>query len=142
MTQDNKNRAIFATKFGAIATTVGSAVGLGNIWRFPYEAGMHGGGAFMLCYLAFVFLIGVPVLCAEFAMGRGTRSNIFGAYHKLKPQQNWHLTGYIGIIASILIISFYSVVAGWTVEYCISSALGKLDFADKETGHGQFLEMT
>lgn len=142
MTQDNKNRAIFATKFGAIATTVGSAVGLGNIWRFPYEAGVHGGGAFMLCYLAFVFLIGVPVLCAEFAMGRGTRSNIFGAYHKLKPQQNWHLTGYIGIIASILIISFYSVVAGWTVEYCISSAVGKLDFADKETGHGQFLEMT
>ena len=71
-----KGRAVFATRFAAIATTVGSAVGLGNIWRFPYEAGIHGGGAFLICYLIFVILIGVPVLCAEFCMGRGTRSNI------------------------------------------------------------------
>lgn len=80
---DINERAVFATRFGAIATTVGSAVGLGNIWRFPYRAGVHGGGAFMICYLIFVFLIGVPLLCAEFCMGRGTRSNIFGAYRKL-----------------------------------------------------------
>lgn len=135
-------RAVFATKFGAIATTVGSAVGLGNIWRFPYEAGAHGGGAFMICYIAFVLLIGVPLLCAEFAMGRGTHSNIFGAYRTLKPRQNWHIAGYIGIVASLMILSFYSVVAGWTVEYSISSAFGTLDFSSTATGHNQFLELT
>lgn len=74
MTQkkNSRDRAVFATRFGAIATTVGSAVGLGNIWRFPYEAGIHGGGAFLICYMAFVFLIGIPVICAEFCMGRQT----------------------------------------------------------------------
>ncbi len=68
---DNKNtRAVFTTRIGAVAAAVGSAVGLGNIWRFPYEAGSHGGGAFMLCYIAFIFPIGFPVICAEFIMGR------------------------------------------------------------------------
>jgi len=138
----NNERAIFATKFGAIATTVGSAVGLGNIWRFPYEAGIHGGGAFLLCYMAFVFMIGVPVICAEFCMGRHTRSNIFGAYRKLKLGSPWYLAGYIGIFASILILSFYSVVAGWTIEYCLSSVFGQLNFTDAMTGHNQFISMT
>ncbi len=113
---NDNTRAQFGTKLGAIATTVGSAIGLGNIWRFPYEAGTHGGGAFMLCYLFFIFAIGVPVLCAEFAIGRGTRSNIFGAYRKLSPKSKLYMVGYLGIIASILILSFYSAVAGWTVE--------------------------
>ncbi|MEZ3551288.1 MAG: sodium-dependent transporter [Muribaculaceae bacterium] len=140
--QKNNDRAVFATKFAAIATTVGSAIGLGNIWRFPYEAGIHGGGAFMICYLAFVFIIGVPVLCAEFCMGRQTRSNITGAYNKLAPGSKWHLAGYIGILASVLILSFYSVVAGWTIEYCVSSMFGSLDFSDRETGHEQFMQLT
>lgn len=135
--QNKKERAVFATKFAAVATTVGSAVGLGNIWRFPYEAGIHGGGAFLICYMAFVFLIGVPVLCSEFIMGRQTRSNIFGAYRKLHPRRPWYLAGYIGILASLLILSFYSVVAGWTIEYFTSSFLGNLDFSDTATGHGQ-----
>lgn len=142
MKTDSNNRAVFATRFGAVATTVGSAVGLGNIWRFPYEAGQHGGGAFMICYMAFVFVIGVPLLCAEFSMGRGTRSNIFGAYRKLRPGRNWHLAGYNGIIASMLILSFYSVVAGWTVEYSLASLLGRLDFSSEAVGHGQFLKLT
>ena len=138
----NGGRAVFATRFGAIATTVGSAVGLGNIWRFPFEAGVHGGGAFLICYIAFIFLMGVPLLCAEFAMGRGTRSNVFGAYHKLKPTHRWRLAGYIGIVASLMILSFYSVVAGWTIEYTVSSALGNLSFTDKAVGHEQFLRLT
>ncbi len=135
-------RAVFNTKFGAIATTVGSAVGLGNIWRFPYEAGVHGGGAFMICYLIFVILIGVPLLCAEFCMGRGTRSNIFGAYKKLGGGRLSHVAGPLGILASLLILSFYSVVAGWTVEYCLSSLTGGLDFSNREIGHGQFMDLT
>ena len=142
MTKKTENRAVFNSKFAAIATTVGSAVGLGNIWRFPYEAGTHGGGAFLICYFAFVLLLGVPVLCAEYSMGRATRSNIFGAYRQLAPGQKWQFSGYLGIIASLLILSFYSVVAGWTVEYCISSATGSLDFSNPEAEHSQFMALT
>lgn len=142
MNRNNNERAVFATKFAAIATTVGSAVGLGNIWRFPYEAGVHGGGAFLLCYMLFVFLLGVPVLCAEFCIGRATRSNIFGAYRSLAPKGIWHWSGYIGIVASLMILSFYSVVAGWTVEYFISSVTGQLDFSATTTGHSQFSDLT
>ncbi len=137
---NDNTRAQFGTKLGAIATTVGSAIGLGNIWRFPYEAGTHGGGAFMLCYLFFIFAIGVPVLCAEFAIGRGTRSNIFGAYRKLSPKSKLYMVGYLGIIASILILSFYSVVAGWTVEYFIQSATGGMDFSSTEEYHAHFTD--
>lgn len=138
----NGSRAMFATKIGAIAATVGSAVGLGNIWRFPYEAGVHGGGAFMICYMVFLFLICVPVLIAEFFIGRATRSNIFGAYRSVAPGKKLYFAGYIGIVASLLILSFYSVVAGWTIEYCISSITGALDFSNPKVGHDQFLALT
>lgn len=138
----NKERAVFATKFGAIATTVGSAVGLGNIWRFPYEAGVHGGGAFMICYIIFVLCIGIPLLIAEFIMGRGTRSNVFGAYRKLSPGSRWDLFGILGIIASLLIMGFYAVVAGWTAEFCLASVAGELNFLNEESSHETFLELT
>ena len=138
----NKERAVFATKFGAVATTVGSAVGLGNIWRFPYEAGVHGGGAFMICYIIFVLCIGIPLLIAEFIMGRGTRSNVFGAYRKLSPGSRWDLFGILGIIASLLIMGFYAVVAGWTAEFCLASVAGELNFLNEESSHETFLELT
>lgn len=141
MTHINK-REVFGSKFAAIATTVGSAVGLGNIWRFPYEAGTHGGGAFMLCYLCFIFLLGVPLLCAEYSMGRATRSNIFGAYRKLSPKKKWYITGYLGIFTSLMILSFYSVVAGWTVEYCVMSVGNIFNFSDASYGHEQFQSLT
>ena len=140
--KSKKTRVQFATRLGVIATTVGSAVGLGNIWRFPYEAGTHGGGAFMLCYIFFIFIIGVPVICAEFLMGRGTRSNIFGAYRKLAPKGKWFYAGYMGILASILILSFYSVVAGWTLEYFVQSVSGSLDLATMEDYHLRFDEFS
>lgn len=136
------SRAVFVTRFGALAATVGSAVGLGNIWRFPYEAGTHGGGAFIIFYIAFVFMLGIPVLCAEFFMGRATRSNVFGAYRKLAPGKPWYLAGYIGISASLLILSFYSVVAGWTLEYFSMSITGNLDFTGSAEGHSRFVELT
>ena len=136
------NRAVFATKIGAVATTVGSAVGLGNIWRFPYEVGVHGGGAFLICYLFFVVIIGLPLLCAEFLMGRGTRSNVFGAYNKLSPGSKWYYLGILGIIASLLIISFYAVVAGWTAEFCLASISGQLNYSTAEEGHSAFMALT
>lgn len=116
---------------GVIATTVGSAVGLGNIWRFPYEAGTHGGGAFLLCYLFFIFVIGIPVICSEFVMGRAARSGILGSFRHHSGGRRWDWIGYCSILAAILILSFYSVVAGWTMEYTYESAVGRLgDVAD------------
>lgn len=140
--ETTKGRAVFATKIGAVATTVGSAVGLGNIWRFPYEAGVHGGGAFLLCYLVFVFLIGIPLLTSEFVMGRGTRSNVFGAYRKLAPGTRWDLFGVLGIVSSLLIISFYAVVAGWTAEFCLASISGDLNYASTDARHEGFMQLT
>lgn len=138
----NSNRAVFGSKLAAIVTTVGSAVGLGNIWRFPYEAGSHGGGAFLLCYFSFAILIGLPVLIAEFIMGRASRSNAVGSYEILSKQKFWRFTGYISVSASILIIGFYCVVGGWTLEYCLESLFGIVDFTSPEEGHRQFIEMT
>ncbi len=136
----DQQRIQFNTRLGAIATTVGSAIGLGNIWRFPYEAGTHGGGAFMLCYIGFIIILGIPVVVAEFMMGRGTGLNVFGAFRKLAPGTSWHYLGYVGILASLMILSFYSVVAGWTVEYCWQSAIGALDFETADEYHAHFDE--
>lgn len=126
MSTTKKQRAQFATKFGVIATTVGSAVGLGNIWRFPYEAGTHGGGAFMLCYIAFVILLGIPVILSEFVLGRRTHANFFGCFRKLRASRGWYALSYMGIIASLMIASFYAVVAGWTIKYTQLAVTGQL----------------
>lgn len=134
----HSGRAQFATRLGVIATTVGSAVGLGNIWRFPYEAGAHGGGAFLLIYIGFIFLVGVPVIVAEFVMGRHTRSNIFGAFRKLSRHRAWAVMGYMCIMAGVLILSFYSVVAGWTLEYFTQSITGGLAEATSAERHAAF----
>ena len=142
MTDKIRTRAVFASRFAAVATTVGSSVGLGNIWRFPYEAGECGGGAFMLCYVAFVCLLGVPLLCAEFCMGRGTRSNVVGAYRKMERGVPWHVVGYLGVLASVLILSFYSVVAGWTLEYLVQSVRTAFSLSSGQDGHAEFVSLT
>lgn len=117
----NAKRATFTTRFGAIAAAVGSAVGLGNIWRFPYEAGTHGGGAFMLIYMLFIFIIGIPVITAEFIIGRRSGANVYGAFRRLPGGRGWRVIGFIGILSSLMILSFYSVVAGWTADYIFRS---------------------
>ena len=129
------NRALFVTKFGGILAAVGSAVGLGNVWRFPYETGSHGGAAFLLIYLACVLLLGTPLLLAELSLGRATHCNPAGAFRKLKPGGQWHLLGYAGALCMILIIAFYSVVAGWTVCYTVNTAIGQVpDFETFSSG--------
>lgn len=121
-----------------IASTVGSAVGLGNIWRFPYEAGVHGGGAFMLLDILFVLMIGIPVLCAEFIIGRHTGQNIRGAFRTLAPGKAWGWMGYVSITAAIGILSFYSVVAGWTIEYFVQAVTSFDSTATQEDMHSRF----
>ncbi|MEA3503588.1 MAG: sodium-dependent transporter [Bacteroidota bacterium] len=115
------NRDHFTSKAGAIAAAAGSAIGLGNIWRFPYITGQNGGAAFILIYLVFVIFIAIPVLLSEFTIGRKAQRNAFGAFKLLKPNQPWYLIGVMGILGAYMILSFYSTVAGWTLEYLYSS---------------------
>ena len=112
-----KKREIFSNKFAFIAAAAGSAVGLGNIWKFPYEAGANGGAAFILIYLFFVFIIGLPLIISEIVLGRKARKNPVGAFIKLTKRRRWGNIGLLGIIAGFAILSFYGVVAGWTIEY-------------------------
>ena len=115
--EKNQNRVNFGSKIGAILAAAGSAVGLGNIWRFPYETGNHGGAAFILIYLLCVVVLGLPIMIAEFSIGRHSRANTAGAYKVLAPSTPWRGVGYMGVLAGFLILSYYSVVAGWTLEY-------------------------
>ncbi|WP_282016409.1 sodium-dependent transporter [Marinifilum flexuosum] len=110
-------RDVFSSKFGVIAAAAGSAVGLGNIWRFPYVAGENGGGAFLLIYLAFIIAIGLPVMLSELLIGRKAQKNAFGSFRKLAPESMWSLVGLMGVVAAFLILAFYSTISGWTLEY-------------------------
>lgn len=95
----------------------GSAVGLGNIWRFPYVLGENGGGAFLIIYLVIIFAIGIPVMMSELLIGRRTRRNPVGAFRMLSSRRPWFLVGMMGIVAAFMILAFYTAVAGWTLEY-------------------------
>ena len=120
------NKVQFATKIGLIAATVGSAVGLGNVWRFPVLAQSNGGAAFLLIYIACVFILGIPVMMAEFSLGRGGQSDAVGSFMNVTPGKKWWMAGAIAIIASYLILCYYMVVAGWTMEYLWNSITGDL----------------
>lgn len=132
----------FNTRFGVIAATVGSAVGLGNIWRFPYEAGIHGGGAFLIVNLICVLIIGVPVVCAEFMIGRHTGCDVYEAFSRFKNGRPWRVVGMIGLVAAALILGFYSVVAGWTVEYACQSLTDFGSEMSVEQLHLRFVEFS
>lgn len=116
----------FGSKIGLIAATVGSAVGLGNVWRFPAETQANGGAAFLIIYIICIILLGVPVMLAEFSLGRGTGKDSVASFKKLAPRKKWWIGGAIAILASYLILSFYMVVAGWTLEYFWQSLTGEL----------------
>lgn len=115
------NRDLFSSKFGVVAAAAGSAVGLGNIWKFPYIAGIYGGAAFLFVYLGFILAIGLPVMLSEIIIGRSSKRNAFGAFKVLAPGTPWRYIGILGVSAAFLILSFYGVVAGWSVHYIILS---------------------
>lgn len=116
----------FASKIGLIAATVGSAIGLGNVWRFPAETQANGGAAFLILYIACVLILGVPVMLAEFSLGRGSRADSIGAFRKLAPHSAWWIVGLLGVVAAYVIIIYYMVVTGWTLEYLVQSVDGGL----------------
>ena len=117
-------RGEWSGKAGFILAAAGSAIGLGNIWRFPYTAGENGGGAFVLVYLLFVLLIGIPVVLSELSIGRFTKLNPVGAFKKLAPGTNWKWLGGLGVLTGFGILAFYSVVAGWTLSYLWGALTG------------------
>lgn len=116
----------FSSKIGLIAATVGSAVGLGNVWRFPAETQANGGAAFLIIYALCVVILGIPVMLAEFSIGRAGHSDAVGSLKNLGANKRWMGVGALSILASYLIMSFYMVVAGWTIEYLYESLTGEL----------------
>ena len=125
-------REEFSSSFGLIATAIGSAIGLGNIWRFPYIVGQYGGGAFLFVYLLMVAIIGIPIMISEFIIGRQARRDAINSYKVLAPGKAWYLGGITGVMAAFLILAFYGVVAGWTLEYIKMAVLN--EFAGRTSG--------
>jgi len=119
-------RANFGSKLGVILASAGSAVGLGNVWRFPYMAGHNGGAAFIIIYIGCVLLLGIPVMISEFIIGRHAASNTARAYRKLSNGTPWMVIGYVSVLTGFLITSYYAVVSGWCLQYMYASLLGHL----------------
>ena len=119
-----EKRHNFGSKLGIILAAAGSAVGLGNVWRFPTETGAHGGAAFILIYILCVVVLGIPVMLSEFVVGRSTHANTIDAYRRLAPRSAWIVQGFLGVFAAFIILSYYSVVAGWTMKYLVTAVAG------------------
>jgi len=120
------NRASFSGRLGVILATAGSAVGLGNVWRFPYMAGENGGAVFILIYILCVLLLGIPCMISEFIIGRHGQANTARAFRKLSKGSAWSLIGYMGVLTGFLITGYYAVVAGWCLQYVWASLVGHM----------------
>ena len=122
-----KERETFGSRLGFILVSAGCAIGLGNVWKFPYMAGKYGGAAFILIYLIFLVLLGLPVLVCEFAVGRASRKSTARAFHDLEPEgANFHNFSYMSMVSNYVLMMFYTMVAGWMLYYCYAMAAGKL----------------
>jgi NSS family neurotransmitter:Na+ symporter len=140
-----KQREHFGSRFAVIAAMAGSAVGLGNIWRFPYILGEYGGAAFILVYMAACLVLALPIFYAESIIGRSSRSDTFGAMNKLAPGTPWRWVGLLTIISPLLLLGYYSVVGGWSVEYLFKSlSFSFTEVPAEEVPHffGRFISST
>jgi len=144
LTLDNNTlkREGFSSSLAAFFATLGSAVGLGNIWKFPYLTGANGGGAFLLVYLVCILFVGLPVMISEFFIGRKTRKNAVGALEQLKPGTGWKYIGVMGVISSYLIMFFYSCVAGWVYSYTLKAIRGEFAGVTPESANALFENTT
>lgn len=124
------DRSNFGSKLGVILATAGSAVGLGNVWRFPYLAGENGGAAFIYIYIGCVLLLGIPCMINEFIIGRHAQANTARAYRIMSKNKAWGLVGLLGVFTGFMITGYYAVVAGWCLQYILSSGLGHLQGGD------------
>ena len=137
-----KERERLGSRLGFILISAGCAIGIGNVWKFPYMAGQGGGGAFVLFYLLFLLILGLPIMTMEFAVGRASQKSPVKAYYALeKPGQKWHIHGYITLIGCYLLMMFYTTVAGWMLHYCYLTATGKFTGLDSDAVASQFNTM-
>lgn len=134
-----KERERLGSRLGFILISAGCAIGIGNVWKFPYMAGQGGGGAFVLFYLLFLLILGLPIMTMEFAVGRASQKSPVKAYYALeKPGQKWHIHGYITLIGCYLLMMFYTTVAGWMLHYFYLTATGKFTGLDSDAVASQF----
>ena len=137
-----KERERLGSRLGFILISAGCAIGIGNVWKFPYMAGQGGGGAFVLFYLLFLLILGLPIMTMEFAVGRASQKSPVKAYYALeKPGQKWHIHGYITLIGCYLLMMFYTTVAGWMLHYFYLTATGKFTGLNSDAVASQFNTM-
>lgn len=135
-------REHLGSRLGFILLSAGCAIGIGNVWKFPYMAGQYGGGAFVLIYLFFLVVLGVPVMTMEFALGRASQKSPVGLYYELEPKgSKWHIHGYVAMIGNYLLMMFYTTVAGWMLSYFVGTAAGRFEGADAARVEELFNEM-
>ncbi len=135
-------RERLGSRLGFILLSAGCAIGIGNVWKFPYMAGQNGGGAFVFIYLFFLIVLGVPVLTMEFALGRASQKSPVKLYQQLEPQgSKWHMHGYLAMAGNYLLMMFYTTVAGWMLQYFVDTAAGKFVGADARRVETLFAEM-
>ena len=139
-----KEREQFGSRLGFVLVSAGCAIGLGNVWKFPYMAGQYGGAAFILIYLVFLVILGWPIMTCEFSVGRGSRKSVATSFQVLEPKgTKWHYFGYFGMMGNYLLMMFYTMVAGWMLYYMVCCARG--DFSEPgmsvEAITGRFNEM-
>ena len=136
------NRESFKSNLGFILVSAGCAIGIGNVWKFPYVAGANGGGVFVLFYLLFLLIMGVPVLTMEFAVGRASRQGAVGGYRTLeKPGQKWHIHGWFCILGCYLLMMYYTTVSGWMIGYFIKFLTGRFRGVPSDAVGGVFADM-
>ncbi len=129
----------WSSRLGFILAAVGSAVGLGNIWKFPFITGMNGGGAFVLVYLVAILACGLPILMAEFVIGRHSQKDVVGSFRELTPKSMfWKHLGWLSLSVAFIILSYYGVVAGWTLDYLLKSFMGAFAGQDPEAVAAMF----
>ena len=120
------NREKFGSRLGFILVSAGCAVGLGNVWKFPYMAGKYGGAAFILIYLLFLIVMGLPIMICEFSVGRASQKSVATAFRELEPKETrWHDFGWFGMIGNYVLMMFYTMVGGWMLYYCYRTATGQ-----------------
>ena len=135
-----KERETFASRLGFVLISAGCAIGLGNVWRFPYIVGQYGGAAFVLIYLLFLVIMGLPIMAMEFSVGRASRKSILASFQVLEPKgSKWHWYGWFGMAGNYLLMMFYTTIAGWLLLYFFKVAAGEfrgLDAAGVENAFG------
>lgn len=140
--ENNSQRETLGSRLGFILLSAGCAIGLGNVWKFPYMVGQYGGGLFVLIYIAFLVIIGVPIMTMEFSLGRASRKSVVHLYRPLEPQgSKWHVHGYFALGGNVILMMFYTVVAGWLLQYFAMSGVGAFNGMDASAVSGQFGEM-